>query len=158
VSYLAGLRISLLALLILAISLKLYLYGRTEVPPIDFKTHVTNLLREQGYDVAELRTDQALFQALGARRGSCELKLSSISLLGWERDTIWQTVRSGHQVLFIYAGSRYSDQPAWRTFFDYYVNRLARLVGAAKPLRPVVAVVASPECDLATMTWLDQAS
>jgi hypothetical protein len=158
VSYLAAVRTTLITLLVLAVTLKVSFYGRNEAPVADFKGHVGGLLRENGFVVTDVRADQALFQTLSAQSGSCEMSVSSISPHGWERDTIWRSARPDSQVVFIYKGQRYGDQPAWRSFADFYLSRASRLIGAATPLRPVVAVIATPECKVSDMRWLENAS
>jgi hypothetical protein len=158
VSYLGLARTLLLGLLLCAVTTKVIFYGKTEARVPDPRVKARQALAEHGFEVAEIRNDNAIFQTLRARAGGCEMSVSFIAHHGWERDTIWRMAQPGSQVLFLYKGKRYPDQPSWVTFLDYYLSRAARLIGAPTPLRPVVGVIGSPECRFSAMPWLEDAS
>jgi hypothetical protein len=143
---------------ILSVASKIYFFGQNEAPLEDFTLRAAAVLQGHQFVTQVLPAGNAIYRAVAGRNGSCQLTVASIAAHGWERDSIWRSARPGDQVLFIYHGRRYPDQPVWRTWADYYLNRATRLIAQAKPLAPVVALIASPDCDVSAMRWLEQLS
>jgi len=138
----------LAGLLVGTITLKVLYSGLNEQVPFDLAARVGAVLRTRGFFVRQLPMNQTLFQSLVAELGSCRLTVAAISPLGWERETIKRMATPQDQVSFIYKGHIYPEQPAWRTWLDFYLSRAARLVGLRGPLAPVFGVIADPTCQI----------
>lgn len=108
---------------------------------------VATVLERHGFKVVKNATDEDLF-SLSGLRGQCRLLVAVLSPHGWHRDVIRQIAPPDSQLLFLFDGASYRDQPLLLTRLDYYWSRLLRYAGINQPLRPVLGVVGSSECEL----------
>jgi hypothetical protein len=90
---------------------------------------------------------------VSATAGQCSLFVAALSPQGWHRHLIRKLAPSGSQLLFLFNGTSYDDQPVMLTRAYYYWSRLLRLAGRSPADRPVFGVVGSSECALDDFPW-----
>jgi hypothetical protein len=136
--------------LVLVLSLSLKLWGdenaQTEAPD-KIADRVAGLLGEHGFKVEHNPSDEDLF-SLSATKGQCLLLTAVLSPHGWHRDVIHKAVPDGGQVLFVFDGRIYPDQPVLLTRAAHYSRRFLRHAGFDAPPRPVLGIVGWPGCEL----------
>jgi hypothetical protein len=145
-----------LMIFVLVLSLSLKIVGDTSAQTTevnDVQSSVADLLEHQGFEVTHDTPDVDLFPLAGVR-GQCSLLVAVISPLGWHRDVIRKSAPPGSTTIFVFDGTSYRDQPVLRTRVDYYWTRFLRYAGFNHPVRPVLGIVGSPECELDKMaSW-----
>lgn len=120
------------------------------------KVAVATLLGRHGFRV-DATEDDAASPFVSAVRGDCRLLVVAVSPQGWERDLVHRLAPPGGGAVFVFDGEFHEDQPKLRTSALHYWRRLNALAGRRLPARPVLGVVASPECDLRGVAWSDVA-
>jgi hypothetical protein len=146
----SSVRAAFLAVLIVTVAAKVSIAGRalTE-PPAQPEKPFVDRLRAQGFAVT-LRTDSdpAVMRAVA---GACRLSAAIASPAGWDGAVIRRLAQEGDRTYFVFRGSVYTTRPVIRTSLHYYWWRASRSFGIDARLSPVLAVIASPACDAATV-------
>lgn len=144
---------ALLLLLCIGLAFKLALTGRTPPEPAQIVSGTfTEFLEAKGFTVAP-STELAEFGAIHAEARDCTLLAMNIAPQGWQRDMVRSQAERDDTLLFVFEGIAYPRQPVLLTWLEHYRARLVRSLQMTASFRPVVAIVASPECDVANMNW-----
>jgi hypothetical protein len=151
-------KLILCGLLVLTLSLKVavgrspFVAGQDEM----VRTYIANFLGRHGFQPDRVITIQNPIGASG-RSGGCQLLITEVAYQGWERDLFRRMVSEEEQFFFFFRGHRYQDQPVWLTRLSGYWNSFFRKLGFNTPVEPVLAIAASPPCDLNAMPWQELA-
>jgi len=145
---------------LLALSLFFKIRGsvsQQEVAASDTAGRIAAFLKRNGFETDEGASDEDMF-LVSATAGECSLLVAVLSPEGWHRHVLRKLTPAGSQLIFLFNGITYEDQPVMLTRFYYYWSRLLRLAGGDPPLRPVFGIVGSPECGLDDIRWSELAS
>jgi hypothetical protein len=99
--------------------------------------------------------DQVLLgrPALSATAGMCRILIAKSSAIGSDRDLIRGLATRADRVFIVFRGKVYAEQPTWLTVFDFLWSRLRRELGFKAPASPVLAIIASTNCDAEKLPW-----
>jgi hypothetical protein len=103
------------------------------------------LLERHGFQVSEDPPGSDPIWVSG-RAGACQVRVAAVAPEGWHRSLVAQ-MAAGNQLVYMFGGELYSEQPIVRTWAHHYWSRLAGSLGLSASTRPVVAVVATPACE-----------
>jgi hypothetical protein len=103
----------------------------------------------------EMIRDHRTFRATKA---ACQMLITEISHRGWERDTINSRAKVGEQVLIVFGGKIYAEQPTWLTASDFLWYKLLSELGLKVRPTPLLAVMATKSCDAERLPWYELAS
>lgn len=117
---------------------------------------VSTFLARNGFETERRASDEGLF-LLSATASECRLLVAVLSPEGWHRDVIRKLTPSDSQLIFVYNGMIYADQPVMLTRLNVYWARLVRAVGGHPPSYPVLGIVGSPKCALGDIKWIELA-
>ncbi|MET4700328.1 hypothetical protein ABIE65_003368 [Constrictibacter sp. MBR-5] len=144
---------ALLLLLCIGLSLKILLPSKPPPYPVPIVSETfAAFLQSRGFTVIP----SASLADLGAVRaisGPCELLALNVVPQGWQRDVVRSQAEPEDTILFIFDGTAYAEQPVLLTWVAHYHARLTHSLHMNGVLRPVIAIVASPGCDLTGMNW-----
>lgn len=130
---------------VLTLSLALKVLGNTaeeETATEDIPAIIEQYLEQRGFTLSWQVTVNG--SALVATNDGCSIEIANVSPHGWHRSAMAQHA-SGRQLIYLYDGSVYDDQPVALTKFGYYWHKLIRYFMASSA--PVVrAVITTPEC------------
>jgi hypothetical protein len=134
--------------LVLLVSLLLKLPGYMDraaapanLPPIG----VLAFLERHGFQVSEDSSTGELTWLSGTM-GACRVLIARVAPDGWHRSLVMQ-IAAGNQLFYTFGGEVYSEQPVMWTRTYHYWGKLNGYVGLSVPIRPTLAVVASPNCE-----------
>lgn len=113
-----------------------------------------SFLESHGFKLDKSPADRDFFLLSGAT-GDCQVLVAAVSPQGWHTDIVRKLVPSRSNLLFIYRGQAYSEQPVLITAFNDYIFRFFRMLGAHPRMSPILAVVASPECKVEELPWTE---
>jgi hypothetical protein len=116
------------------------------------KVDLLAFLDRQGFRVHSAK-DSPESEFVSAAAGNCHLIASVIAPQGWNRSVLRQLAKGQDQLLFIYDGNFYPDQPVWLTWTDHYWRLLNRYAGRKLPFHPVLGIVGSSDCNLRNKPW-----
>jgi hypothetical protein len=120
------------------------------------RTYIARFLARQGFQPNRIIAIQNPVGASG-RSDGCQLLITEVAFQGWHRDFFRRVVSKEDQFFFFFRGHKYQDQPVWLTRLSGYWNTFLRNLGFNAPVEPVMAIVASPPCDLNAMPWQEVA-
>lgn len=144
---------ALLLLLCIGLSFKLLLPTKPPPYPAPIVSEAfAAFLQSRNFTVVP-STWSVEHDAVRAVYGTCELLALNVVPQGWERNIVRSQAGPDDTILFIFDGTAYADQPVLLTWIAHYQARLMHSLHMTGVLRPVVAIVASPGCDLAGMNW-----
>lgn len=119
--------------------------------PEAFANHATAMLRAGGFDAAVQPRKFGLL--IYGARGRCRVMLGDYPPHGTFADPIRAAAQPIGTLRFRYRDTVYDRAPKATPLFDFYIVRELRRIGVAAARRPIVAVAASPGCDLTTLDW-----
>jgi hypothetical protein len=145
-------------LLVLTLSFKVSVSRRPFVSGQDemVRTYIAKFLARHGFQPNRVIAIENPIGASG-RSDGCQLLITEVVFQGWERDFFRRSVSDDDQFFFFFRGHKYQDQPVWLTRLSGYWNAFRRNLGFNAPVEPVLAIVASPLCDLNAMSWQEVA-
>lgn len=137
-----------------ALSLAGKLLSNRGVPEPDlgqFQETALAVLRAQGYQ-AWARTSERGLVVRGRKRG-CTIMLADYSPYGTFADVFQEMAAPIGPLKFIYDGALYTYPPKVFPLGRFYIERELHRVGIATSRSPIVAVAASPACDISRLDW-----
>lgn len=144
---------------LLALSLAVKLVASTGDPspdPTVFAGRAAAMLRAGGFRVM-VQPRMFGFLVYGLR-GECRTMLGEYAAHGTFAVLIGEAARPIGQLRYRYRDRVYPDPPKAAPLIDFYLVRELRRVGVAARRHPVMAVAASPACDLRALDWRPLAS
>lgn len=114
---------------------------------------VERVLERQGFVIGKPQAGTEP-QLVPAVRGTCALRFTDISALGWHRDVLAQLTKPDEILYFVVGGRIFDEQPRWRTFAKYVTHRAAAYSGlnVGAPT-PVLGVLAARTCGRGAVDW-----
>ena len=103
----------------------------------------------------EMIRDKRTFRATKA---ACRMLVTEISPRGWERDIINSRATGADQVFIVFGGKIYAEQPTWLTASDFLRYKLLSELGSNVRPTPVIAVMATKNCDAEQLPWYELSS
>jgi len=88
---------------------------------------------------------------------SCHLLVALSSPRGWHRDMLRSLADPSDRTFVVFRGSVYSEQPMLLTITYFLWSKFLGQLGLKISPTPVLAVIASPECDAERLPWRDLA-
>lgn len=136
-------------LLLLASSLFFKMPGRAASPrPVEpsavFPNEVANLLRARGFQVSQEAPEKDMPWVIG-KMMNCEIRVTEAAPQGWQEGLLRSLARND-QLVFVFAGALYNDQPTFRTRAEFYLIRLNDYLGRSSAICPILAVVSTRAC------------
>ena len=116
-----------------------------------FERRAADFLEGHGYAVEVGRTP--INPLIYGRKGECRLMIGDYGPNGTFANVFERAARSVGQLHFYYRGEQYRTAPKVRPLTEYYIQREFRQIGRAVNRTLLVAVAASPDCDLGTLDW-----
>lgn len=148
----------LAAVLVLSLSLKVTgAAKRDDSSESRMRAETLAFIERSGFRVSKITQDLDLVLIAAGNGRGCKLTVAIVSLQGWHRHLMHQIVLPDERLAFVFGGALYPDQPIWRTRMQHYWNQVHRYAGLPLPLRPVLAVIAGPACDLGPVKWQETA-
>lgn len=146
-----SLRAAFIAVLIVTVAAKVSIAGRElSEPPAQPEKPFMEQLRAHGFAVTlQAESNPAVMRAAV---GVCRLSAAIASPAGWDREVVRRLAHDGDRTYFVFRGTVYATQPVVRSSLHYYWWRAQRSFGIDAQLSPVLALIASPGCDAATVT------
>jgi len=146
--------IVLVSALALTLSIKTFVAASVMRPNgSDIALTAGKLIEGQGFQLAGLSTFAGR-TAVMAQKDSCLLYLIPVSEQGWHQETVRTSVVAGQRLYFVFDSKVYDDnQPRWKPLFEFYSSFALAHAGLGPGYSPVVAVVASDDCDVKAIDW-----
>jgi hypothetical protein len=110
-----------------------------------FPTEVTTLLEQQGFHVSLLTPKDDLPWVVGTA-GDCQVRVTEVAPQGWQQGLL-TALAQDQNLVYLFGGASYPEQPMMRTRADFYWTRLNRYLGRNTPLHPVLAVISTSACE-----------
>lgn len=157
----ASLAVKGLLAAVLVVSLSLKVTGaakRDDSPENRLRDETRAFIERSGFRVTRTTQDLDLVLISAVDGRGCRLTVGLVSLQGWHRHLMHQIVLPDERLSFVFGGALYPDQPMWRTRMQHYWNQIHRYAGLSPPLRPALAVIAGPACDLSQVNWQEAAA
>lgn len=140
------------ALLVLTIATKLTATRSQDGVDRDlFAASVTTMLAERGYDTS--LSERPSGKIVEADKGNCHILVREYKPDGTFATAIAEQARAIGSLHFAYRGELLGEAPKIRPLIEYYTRRGAQRFGLTPPRAPIVAVAASPDCDIAALPW-----
>ena len=92
-------------------------------------------------------------QLIHATAGACDMRVAISSSRGWHRDLIRNFAKPTDRTFVVFGGTIYPRQPIWRTVPDFLWSRFLGKLGVNIHPRPVITVLAGPDCDAMRLAW-----
>jgi hypothetical protein len=120
-------------------------------------TQIAAFLTRQGFAPNAAPLEESPARVAG-QSGSCRVLIAELAPQGWHQDIFRRFAAPEDRVFFIFQGRIHDAQPVWQTRFSFYWNRIVGHLGVNAAQNGLVyGVVATPECDLDAVPWLDLA-
>src|SRR5207244_3020155 len=105
--------------IIMSLSLTLLwkLPGRTDQIP-QINNRIADFLRDQQFNVTETGEIINDMAVLRASMGACNMFVMKAAPQGWNRDMILSRASASDQILFVFQGTLYTEQPIWLAVAD----------------------------------------
>jgi hypothetical protein len=119
----------------------------------DVQRKVAEFLVRQHFTVAASDKIEEGQPTIRASAGLCQLLVTKSPAMGWDRDLVRRYTTPGDRVFVVFDGRVYAEQPTWLTVSDFLWARLRRELGLKAQATPVLAVIASANCDAERLPW-----
>jgi predicted small integral membrane protein len=114
---------------------------------------VAEFLVRQRFTVAVADKIEEGRLAIRATFGTCRMLISKSPAMGWDRDMLRHQTTPGDRVFVVFRGKVYAEQPTWLTVSDSLWSRFRRELGLKTDASPVLAVIATSNCDAERLPW-----
>jgi hypothetical protein len=119
----------------------------------EFASEAANFLRPQAFDVVLSGKWADLMPIVRATSGSCRVLLAKAEPDGSSQDLVRDLATATDHVFIIFNGRVYTQHPVLLTVVNYLWSRSLRELGLIRRITPVIAVVASPSCNIKQLPW-----
>ena len=153
VNYSPALKWSLLGLLI-ALTLGWKWTGHAREPTErDAQFRVAEFLARQHFTVVRSAEAKEGEPTVRATAPTCRILVIKSPVLAWDQDTVRRLATAADQVLVVFRGKVYQDQPSWLVVSDFLWSRLRRELGLKFESNPVFTVIATTSCEAERLPW-----
>lgn len=139
------------ALLVLTVASKTVARAPVEADPVLFGAATSGMLAAEGFVVT--REDRPIGVVVQAVRGSCRMRVREYPADGTFTATFAQQGSGIGPLRFVFRGQIYDEVPKVRPLIEYYGRRAVQRLGLAVPRAPILAIAASPGCDVTVLPW-----
>ena len=147
-------RLALACLLALSLGAKLAFSAAPPGPdPAATAAAASSALARAGFDAQVVRMDRSPGILVTAQRGGCRLLAGDYPVHGTFAAVYRGLAAPLGTLRFVHRGRMHARAPKLAGLADFYLWRELRRIGVAARRAPVVAVAASPACDLARIDW-----
>jgi len=73
--------------------------------------------------------------------------------MGWDRDLVRRLADPSDEVLVLYRGKIYNEQPTWLTVSDFLWARMLRELGISSQEMPAYAIISPRNCHASILPW-----
>jgi hypothetical protein len=124
----------------------------------DFPEKVTEFLVRNHFTVVV--TEEVIRQrkTFRASKGACRMLVTETSYRGGERDMINGRATAADNVFIVFGGKIYAEQPTWLTASNFLWYKLLSELGFKVHFIPVIAVIATRNCDAELLPWYEISS
>ena len=90
---------------------------------------------------------------LRASAGVCRVLVLNSDPMAWGRDVIRLNTTVADQSFVVFRGTVYKEQPTWLTVPDFLWSRFQRELGLRAHAAPLLAVIATTNCNAERLPW-----
>lgn len=119
----------------------------------DVQLRVAEFLARQHFTVVRSPEAKEGEPTVSATAPTCRMLVIKSPVLGWDRDTVRRFATAADQVLVVFRGKVYQEQPSWLVVSDFLWSRLRRELGLKFESNPVFTVIATTGCDAERLPW-----
>ena len=145
--------IALLLLITLGWKVAVRAVGSGERTEKDVRGAVAEFLVRQNFNVSALENIEEGRPTIAATAGGCRMLIAKSPALGWDRDMLRRYATPADRIFVVFRGQVYAEQPTWLTVPYALWSRLQRGLGLMVGEAPVLAVIATPNCDAERLPW-----
>jgi hypothetical protein len=145
---------------ILALALTLTLGLKLMVRPdlrgpneADAQQRVSEFLIRQHFTVALSNEPIEGKQMIRASAGPCHILVANPNPIAWDSEVIRGMATAADGVFVVFRGRTYKEQPTWLTVPYFLWSRLQRELGLRTQAAPLLAVIATTNCDAERLPW-----
>lgn len=150
------LKLACLLVIVCGVGLKLAISRQIDAePPPPLKAEVAIFLTQQGFTITSSTNNLDLALVEAARGPDCALTVAVMAPQGWHGGVVRSLLPPGEDLFFVFDGAIYNHQPVMRSRLQLYATLLARRLGFAAPLHPLLGVMAPPACNAQALPWQD---
>ena len=143
-------------LLPLTVGWKLLVYANdTSDPIVKAEDKVVRFLSSHQFKLVGIQKMTGELPVVYATAGTCNMFVAVTSSRGWHRDMIRDLTKPSDQNFIVFRGRVYSEQPMFLTITDFLWSKLLNQLGFPVYASPVLAVVATKDCDADRLPWRD---
>jgi hypothetical protein len=88
-----------------------------------------------------------------ASAGPCRILVANPNPIAWDSDVIRGMATAADRVFVVFRGRTYDEQPTWLTVPYFLWSRLQRELGLRAQAAPLLAVIATTNCDAERLPW-----
>jgi hypothetical protein len=88
-----------------------------------------------------------------ASAGPCRILVANPNPIAWDSDVIRGMATAADRVFVVFRGRTYKEQPTWLTVPHFLWSRLQRELGLRAQAAPLLAVIATTNCDAERLPW-----
>jgi hypothetical protein len=119
----------------------------------ELKERILEFLVQHHFDVAISEEIVEDMPAIHASKEGCHMLVSKTSPNGWRQTMISELTAATDQAFIVFRGRVYAEQPTWLTLVTHLWTRVLRKLGLQHDTIPVIAVMASANCDAEKLPW-----
>lgn len=153
--YSRGFKFLLGAALISTLGFKLLLKPATssENPTTAAQARLADFLTRQHFRVSVVEHAAEGQASIVASTGVCRILAVRSPAMGWDRDLVRRQASPGDEVLVLYRGKIYNEQPTLRTVSDFLWGRILRELGINSTERAIYAIISPKSCNASFLPW-----
>jgi hypothetical protein len=114
---------------------------------------VFEFLIHHGFDVA--LTENVRGDIIIATSAACQVRIAKASYDGDNRDLIRSLATESDRIFYVFQGRQYLEQPVWLTVSNRLWTRFLSELGFERAEEPILAVIASQQCDAERLPWVE---
>jgi hypothetical protein len=121
----------------------------------ELKAEIAKFLVQHQFDVAITEDIVEDMPAIRASREACRMVILKTAPSGWRRKMISELTAATDQVLIVFRGMVYTEQPTWLTLVTHFWSSFLRKLGLQRYTTPVIAVIAPATCNVEGLPWYE---
>jgi hypothetical protein len=119
----------------------------------DIQQRVSDFLVQQRFTVALTNQTGEGQPMLRASAGACRILVANSNPMAWDRDVIRRNATVADRSFVVFRGRVYAEQPTWLTVPDFLWSRFQRELGLPTHAAPLLAVIATTNCNAERLPW-----
>ena len=119
----------------------------------DVQQKVSEFLIRQHFTVALSGSPTEGKPMIRANAGPCRILVANPNPIAWDSDVIRGMATAADRVFVVFRGRTYKEQPTWLTVPYFLWSRLQRELGLRAQAAPLLAVIATTNCDAERLPW-----